>query len=178
MTTMNLAPNIHIVKSFIAHPEILFTLLQDKVEWDERLRSRKTASFGVAYEYSGMTYPQVEMLAELLSICDRIYEEVSFYPNNCLINYYPDGSASMGFHSDSSEELSEGTGVAIVSLGAERTIVFRSKVDRSIEFSFNLRDGDLLFMPQQIQSEWLHGIPKSPGVGERISLTFRSIVKS
>jgi alkylated DNA repair dioxygenase AlkB len=175
---MSLAPKIYIETSFVTHSEMLFDILRDKVEWDDRLRARKTASFGVSYDYSGITHPQVEMLAELQPICDRIYEKLHFYPNNCLLNYYLDGLSSMGFHSDSSEELSEGTGVAIVSLGAERTIVFRSKVDKSIEFSFNLRDGDLLFMLKQIQSEWLHGIPKATGAGERISLTFRSIIKS
>jgi alkylated DNA repair dioxygenase AlkB len=175
---MSLAPKIYIETSFVTHSEMLFVILRDKVEWDDRLRARKTASFGVSYDYSGITYPQIEMLAELQPICDRIYEKLHFYPNNCLLNYYLDGLSSMGFHSDSSEELSEGTGVAIVSLGVERTIVFRSKVDKSIEFSFNLRDGDLLFMPKSIQSEWLHGIPKAPGAGERISLTFRSIIKS
>ncbi len=178
MSYINSAPQIHIADSFVTHPEMLFALLRDKVEWDERLRARKTASFGVSYDYSGMTYPQVEMLAELLPICEQIYEELHFYPNNCLLNYYQDGLSSMGFHSDSSEELSEGTGVAIVSLGAERRIVFRSKLDSSIKFSFHLKNGALLYMPKQIQSDWLHAIPKAPGVGERISLTFRSIVKS
>lgn len=73
--------------------------------------------------------------------------------------------------------MSKGTGVAIVSLEVERAIVLRNKLDRTIEFSFSLKSGTLLYMPQQIQSEWLHAILKAPGAGERISLTFRSIVK-
>lgn len=174
---MKSAPKIHITESFVANPKLLFNFLRQTVEWDERLRARKTASFGVSYAYSGMNYPQVAMLAELIPICEQIHQELHFYPNNCLLNYYPDGSSSMGFHSDSSEELEKGTGVAIISLGAERTIVFRSKLNKVTEFSLDLKNGSLLYMPQQIQSEWLHAIPKASGVGERISLTFRLIVK-
>ena len=83
----------------------------------------------------------------------------------------------MGFHSDSSEALAPETGVAIISLGDVRSIVFRSKADRSVEFSYPLPSGSLLYMTKEIQDHWLHAIPKAPGAGERISLTFRAIVK-
>lgn len=102
---------------------------------------------------------------------------LGFAPNNCLLNYYEDGQSSMGFHSDSSEELVEGTGVAIVSLGSERAIVFRSEADRSREFSYVLPGGSLLYMSQAIQTQWLHAIPKVEHAGPRISMTFRAIAK-
>ncbi|MFT5096791.1 MAG: alkylated DNA repair dioxygenase AlkB, partial [Psychrobacter okhotskensis] len=40
-----------------------------------------------------------------------------YLPNNCLVNYYLDGSSKMGFHSDDTSQLADGTGVAILSLG-------------------------------------------------------------
>jgi len=83
----------------------------------------------------------------------------------------------MGFHSDSAEELAPGTGVAIVSLGSKREIVFRSKADRSREYRLLLPSGSLLYMQPSSQEEWLHAIPKSESVGPRISLTFRMILK-
>jgi alkylated DNA repair dioxygenase AlkB len=172
------APAIHLNLSFLREPARLFAHLQETVVWDERMKARKTASFGVAYNYSQMFYPEVPMPESLAPVCAALGEELGFVPNNCLLNYYPDGAASMGFHSDTATGLAEGTGVAIVSLGAERSIVYRSKRDKTVRFSYPLPSGSLLFMSNQLQEEWLHAIPKQDGVGERISLTFRRVASA
>jgi len=172
------APAIVLEPAFLADAVALFEKLQATVAWDERMKARKTASFGVAYNYSQMFYPEVLMPESLASVCAAIGEELGFVPNNCLLNYYPDGAASMGFHSDTATGLAEGTGVAIVSLGAERSIVYRSKQDQTVRFSYPLPSGSLLFMSNQLQEEWLHAIPKAGEVGERISLTFRRIASA
>jgi alkylated DNA repair dioxygenase AlkB len=170
-------PDIVIKENFIPNPAELFYTLMQTVAWDERLKARKTASYGVSYDYSGIAYPQTPMHPELVPICNAINIELGFYPNNCLLNYYPDGTASMGYHSDSSEELAPGTGVAIVSLGAERSILYKNKKDRSIIFPYVLKSGALLFMSNQIQEDWLHAIPKQLGAGPRISITLRDSIK-
>lgn len=172
-----MTPPILLQAGFLADPAALFTHLRDTVAWDERMRARKTASFGVSYDYSQIDYPETPMLPSLEPVCRSIETVLGFHPNNCLLNYYLDGSSSMGFHSDSSEELAPGSGVAIVSLGAERPIVYRSKADKSREFSYPLAAGSLLYMSQEMQADWLHAIPKLEGCGERISLTFRHILK-
>jgi len=138
---MILEPEIAIKENFIPNHEELFKQLLESVTWDERMKARKTASFGVSYDYSGIEYPQVSMHSDLVVVCDEVNRELGFYPNNCLLNYYPDGSSSMGYHSDSSEELALGTGVAIVSLGAERVISYRSKIDKEIKFEYILKSG-------------------------------------
>ena len=109
---MDDAPDILIEEGFLNHSEALLETLKNKISWDERMRARKTASVGIPYNYSGMEYPVTEMLPELLPICQKIQEKLHFYPNNCLVNYYPDGESSMGFHSDATESLAEGTGVS------------------------------------------------------------------
>jgi alkylated DNA repair dioxygenase AlkB len=170
-------PPIEIKAAFIGAADVLFEWLKNSVEWDKRMRARKTASYGVAYNYSQITYQAKEMLPELEGICGRIEQELGFRPNNCLLNYYPDGGASMGFHSDSSEELEAGTGVAIVSLGSVRAMTYRKKDDKSVQMEYPLASGSLLYMPDEVQQQWLHAVLKSEKVGARISLTFRSIVK-
>jgi alkylated DNA repair dioxygenase AlkB len=169
-------PPIYQREKFLENPNILFVSLRDNVVWDERMKARKTASFGVSYDYSQIAYPETEMHPSLIEVCKSIENELGFYPNNCLLNYYQDGSSSMGFHSDSSQELAVGTGVAIVSLGSVRNIVYRSKEDLA-EFSYPLQSGSLLYMSQEMQENWLHAIPKVENAGERISLTFRKIIK-
>lgn len=170
-------PEIIIKENFVPKPQVLFEKLMGSVTWDERMRARKTSSFGVSYDYSGIVYAQTAMHPDLLPICEAINIELGFYPNNCLLNYYSDGSSSMGYHSDSSEELTSGTGVAIISLGAERSIFYKNKNDKTLIFQYPLKSGALLFMTNKVQDEWLHAIPKQLESGPRISITFRKIIK-
>ena len=74
-----------------------------------------------------------------------------------------------------SVELEPGTGVAIVSLGAERILRFRRIDDKSITCDYLLPNGSLLYMPPEVQLEWKHGVPAQPETGSRISLTFRRL---
>ena len=170
-------PAITHIASFVREAEELFDHLACSVAWDERMRARKTASFGVSYDYSQISYPEAPMPALLKAVASDIEAAIGFRPNNCLLNYYPDGDASMGFHSDSSDELAQNSGVSIVSLGAARSIVFRLKADRGVEHAIELTSGSLLHMPNAIQAEWLHAIPRAPGAGPRISATFRRLIK-
>ena len=171
-------PNITIIENFINNPDSLFIEIRDEVDWDTRIKARKTASFGVAYNYSGITYPEIPMMECLILICHKIDSEIGFFPNNCLMNYYPDGNSKMGYHSDSAAELEKDTGVVIISLGAERHISYRSKLDKEQKVRYKLKNGALLYMYNDVQTKWMHAIPKEKNIGERISLTFRKIIKS
>jgi alkylated DNA repair dioxygenase AlkB len=170
-------PPIHLDPAFVAAPDALFEWLCVVVAWDERMRARKTASFGVPYNYSQIAYEAVPMLVELEALCGQIEAQLGFRPNNCLLNFYADGASSMGFHSDSSAALAPGTGVAIVSVGSPRSIAYRSKADSTVRFDYLLPHGSLLYMSDAVQQGWLHAIPKAEGAGVRISLTFRAILK-
>ncbi len=172
---MDLKPKLQLFTDFIKEPQILFEFLQTHVSWDERMNVRKTASFGVAYNYSGINYPETPMLNELVPICEKIEQYLNYCPNNCLMNYYSDGNSSMGFHSDSLDNLQSGTGVAILSLGSERTIQYKHKLNR-ITVDDRLPKGSLLYMDDNVQREWLHAIPKEDNAEERISLTFRQMM--
>jgi len=80
----------------------------------------------------------------------------------------------MGFHSDDTTGLLSGTGVAIVSLGSVRDITYRSKTDSTIQKSYSLLPGSLLYMDSEVQENWLHAIKKQKNAGPRISLTWRA----
>lgn len=71
-------------------------------------------------------------------------------------------------------ELDPGTGVAVVSLGAERVITFRS-VDKSVTVKYPLASESLLYMSAVVQHGWRHAILPQPDAGGRISLTFRRL---
>ena len=166
---------ITFIPGFLEDPIALFDFLHTNVEWDEQMAARKTASFGVAYNYSQMSYPHQDFPNVLTTIIEKIGKTLTFTPNNCLINYYLDGKSKMGFHSDQTDILYEGTGVAIVSIGETRTLRFRNIADKSIIKNFDLPSGSLIYMTNAVQDKWQHAIPKSDTDRGRMSLTFRKI---
>lgn len=169
-------PEIFYEPNFYPHADALFTQLQREIVWDETLRARKTASFGAPYNYSQLSYEPRPMLPELGPILDLLNAELAWRVNNCLVNFYTDGNSTMGFHFDSLEHLAPETGVAIVSLGDSRDLVFRRRDDKTQEWAQTLDSGSLLSMPPSIQAAWLHGVRKQVDKGARISLTFRRVV--
>jgi len=165
-------PEVTLHEGFVRDPLVLMQKIKEVADW-RKMRARWTASFGVPYNYSGMTYPEIALPPELQELCRRIQPIAGFLPDNCLANLYLSGGSRMGFHSD--DDLAPGTGVAIVSLGSERTLRFRLKEHREATCDFPLPDGSLLYMAPGVQIEWQHGVPEQVGAGERISLTFRKI---
>lgn len=156
----------------------LYARLRDRIEWDERISARKTACFGLPYNYSGLTYDLQPMHSLLEPICEKLEKTLGFMPNSCLINYYEDGRAKMGFHSDEIDNLEAGTQIIIISLGAERKLAFRSTTDYEQRLSYLLPHGSLMYMSLQTQKFWSHAIKRTKDLEGRISLTFRRIIPS
>lgn len=165
------------VERFLEEHEALFEWVRDHVEWDERIKARKTASLGVPYDYAGLTYDERPFPPELERVRALVAERVGTEVNNCLLNYYPDGRSRMGFHSDSEEGIVPGTGVSIVSLGVARPLRFRRIASPEERLDYVLAPGSLLFMPAEVQLEWQHALPRSTKRDGRISLTFRTVVR-
>lgn len=172
------SPEVTITPGFLSENDAtqLFQALVETIAWDERMKSRKTACFGQTYDDSGVDYEVIPMHPLLAPLCSRIEEHLGFRPTNCLLNYYADGRSTMGFHSDAIHNLHEGTGVAIISLGAERTLSFRSKADVSQQLGYSMPHGSLLYMTQETQNHWTHAVKKQDIDDARISLTFRHIL--
>lgn len=168
-----LSPRVFVLQNFVPNHQDLMRALVEQVNWDNRMKARMTASFGKAYNYSGISYLEQDMLPCLLDITDSLCATFGHRPTNCLINYYLDGNSSLGFHSDMVDHLEQDSGISIISLGSTRVIVFRSTRERERSVEFTLEGGSLLQMDQETQIYWMHSIPKQPITGERMSLTFR-----
>jgi alkylated DNA repair dioxygenase AlkB len=165
---------LHIEDCFINNQNY-FEILKSNVVWDNSLKSRKTASYGVPYIYNGVSYDLCPFPEFISSFFLLINSKVGFTPNNCLLNYYDRKESSMGFHSDQTNILNENCGIVIISFGAPRVLRFKHKSNSSI-IDFNLENGSFFFMGQDVQNNWLHSILTSElDNNERISLSFRSI---
>jgi len=167
---------IILVEHFIDNPAELIDQLNASVIWDERMGSRKTASYGKAYNYSQINYPFQPFLPVLDQLVQQLIPVIGFEPNNCLINYYADGNSKMGYHSDQTDILVANTGVAIVSLGETRTLKFRNILDQHEKVNHELKAGSLIYMTQEIQHLWQHSIPRSDTNKSRMSITFRQML--
>jgi len=174
MTTHPL-PEVTYQPAFLADPQELFVQLSQETVWDERMHSRRTASFGVAYNYSGIFYPDVPMPPAIALLAARVAAQVAHPINNCLANLYGDGTQTMGFHSDATAELVAGSTVSVLSLGTSRTLTFRLKLHRNHRLEYVLEPGALLIMAPSVQAQWQHALLKAQGAGPRISLTFRQV---
>jgi alkylated DNA repair dioxygenase AlkB len=153
-----------------ADTDLAFLLTE--VAWDDRMRARRTAGFGVPYNYSDQHYDPAEMPPRIAAIAARAAGYAGHPFNNCLANRYDTGDNTMGFHQDSYEGLAPDSAIAIVSLGATRPLVFRS-IDRSHRIELALEHGSLLLMTYTTQRAWTHGLPRAASTGRRVSLTFR-----
>ena len=173
---LKMHPNLELLTLLDSNAsEAAFQAALTQLDWDLRMQARRTASAGKPYNYSGMTYLESPWPDWLLPIRDQVELAVGHLLNNCLANHYEGGSATMGFHSDSQDGLAAGSRVAIVSLGAARTLRFRLQRDRAVGVDVRLEPGSLLHMGADVQSEWHHAVPAEPGAGPRISLTFRQM---
>lgn len=174
-----LKPDIILIENFIDNANELFDELCQTVIWNENFSARKTASFGVAYHYSGVSYDELAFPPSIQTLAEKIAHQLDFLPNNCLINYYENAQSRMGFHVDDVSQMAKNTGVAIISLGATRAITYRLIADKTIKVSYPLTASSLLYMDDNVQQLWQHAILKDKHLTEqmpRMSLTFRQLI--
>jgi len=131
---------------------------------------------GCDYKYSGKKLNRHDWTADLIMIREKIYKELNIDFNSVLVNYYRDGKDSMGWHSDNERELGPNPTIASISLGSERDLVFRNKINKEV-LPIPQTHGCLILIDGKTQKNWQHAIKKTRKViGPRINLTFRNII--
>ena len=131
---------------------------------------------GCDYKYSGKKLNRQNWTTDLIMIREKIYKELNIDFNSVLVNYYRDGMDSMGWHSDDEKELGPNPTIASISLGSERDLVFRNKINKEV-LPIPQTHGCLILIDGKTQKNWQHAIKKTRKViGPRINLTFRNII--
>ncbi len=161
---------------FVAGSEELFAAVRDDVAWTSQMKSRQTASMGIPYNYAGASYPENAWHPGVRRVADEVEHVFGFAVTNCLLNRYPTGEHTIGWHADDVAILAPGTGIVIVSLGATRTMLLRTgEAGGWVYERIALAAGSALFMSEGLQATHKHGIKREQGATERISLTFRHL---
>ena len=131
---------------------------------------------GCDYKYSGKKLNRQNWTTDLIMIREKIYKELNIDFNSVLVNYYRDGMDSMGWHSDDEKELGPNPTIASISLGSERDLVFRNRINKEV-LPIPQTHGCLILIDGKTQKNWQHAIKKTRKViGPRINLTFRNII--
>jgi alkylated DNA repair dioxygenase AlkB len=151
------------------------------VVWGKRHNQPRLVAWygdtGKSYTYSGILLEPLawtERLRRFRVVAEQA-TEVTF--NSVLLNYYRDNNDSMGYHSDDERELGPRPTIASISIGSQRTILFKSKLEKTLKpIRVELESGSLLIMRGDTQKNWKHAIDKQRRpCGPRINLTFRQI---
>ncbi|MBM7775146.1 alkylated DNA repair dioxygenase AlkB [Actinokineospora baliensis] len=152
----------------------LFATLTDDVPWVAEQRQMYDSVVDVprllAFYKEGAALPD-PLLDEARDALSAHYENRFVTAGLCL---YRDGRDSVAWHGDRIGRGSyEDTHVAIVSLGATRSLLLRPRAGGPSR-RFPLAHGDLLVMGGSCQRTWDHAIPKTTRpTGPRISVQFR-----
>ena len=120
----------------------LFDDLLANIEWQRDVvvifgkritTKRKTAWYGVnpyVYTYSGVSKVALPYSETLNRIRREIHHKTGINFNSCLLNYYAEGSESMGWHTDNERSLMPEMPIASISLGASRKFSFKNKFSK------------------------------------------------
>jgi len=167
---------------FLADPKRIFDALWSGLAWERRgltpRREYYCNEVDVPYVYgrgAGVReYRPKPWHPAILEVKERVEEALSTRFEVCFLNGYDDARDYLGWHADDSPEMDDSRPIAIVTVGAEREIQFRSIADRSAVEKLVLNSGSLCVMAAGMQDTHEHRIPKCGFVcGPRISMTFR-----
>lgn len=151
----------------------LFALLESTLQWTQETMWMYDRTVDVprliARFPAGETPPP-----ELIAVQDRVERYLQTRFNSISLQYYRDGSDSVAWHNDHREELVPLPVIALVSLGAAREMLVRSKARPRRTISCDLDPGSLFVMSGRAQEFWEHHIPKvHRPIGARISIALR-----
>ena len=139
-------------------------------------RSCAYGNAGLVYKYSGVTREANPWTESLASVRDLVQEKSGSTFNFVLCNFYPNGKAGLGWHTDDEPDMVPMSTIASVSLGAERRFLLRSGSEGPVVLDRILNHGSLLLMEGRTQLDYQHSVPKCSALGPRINLTFRMMI--
>ncbi|KAJ7685063.1 hypothetical protein DFH06DRAFT_1028364 [Mycena polygramma] len=196
--------------------DVAFDRLRDEVQWDvmhhrggevPRLVAvegevASDGSFPI-YRHPSDESPPLHPFSPTVDAIRKQVQTVLQHPvNHVLIQLYRSGTDYISEHSDKTIDVVRGSNIVNVSLGAQRTMILRTKKDRSRAVHggaeatpppprptqrIPLPHNSMFVLSPETNAKWLHGINQDKRFlmmkseaetlqsGERISLTFRHI---
>jgi alkylated DNA repair dioxygenase AlkB len=165
---------VEVVPGWITGSSTLFEALKTSVPWKQHHRELFEQTFlepRLTAEYRTLRNVPHQALKDTAAALSRQYG-VAY--DSLWLNLYRNGQDSTGWHRDRFSCRRPDCVVPVLTLGAKRQFLLKPRAGgRSI--GFTPASGDLIVMGGRCQKDWVHGVPKNPGLLEaRISVNFQS----
>jgi alkylated DNA repair dioxygenase AlkB len=151
-----------------------FATLRDGVKWRNERRLMYDREVDVPRLVAAYPLDDPDLPPELRAAADVARRLANCEFNSVGLNFYRDERDSVAPHNDKLHELTAGAPIALLSLGAARTMTIRTKIAPRRNIQIELEPGSMLLMTYATQQHFDHGIPKAAvATGPRISAAFR-----
>ncbi|WP_460419106.1 alpha-ketoglutarate-dependent dioxygenase AlkB [Pseudomonas sp. microsymbiont 2] len=165
---------VEVVPDWLSGAAQLYEQMRRSVPWREherRMFNRTLLEPRMTAVYQDLREVREEGLLQAVSALSNHYGVVY---DGLWMNLYRDGNDSTGWHRDHRSCRKLECIVPVLTLGTSRRFLIKpAKGGRSITFRPSC--GDLVVMGGRAQQDWLHCVPKEPGIdGTRISVNFMS----
>ena len=165
---------VEVIPGWMSGSGILFDRLRTAVPWkqhDRRLFDQTFREPRLTAEYRTMRDVKDDALLNAVRALSKHYGVVY---DSLWLNLYREGQDSTGWHRDRFSCRRPECIVPVLTLGAKRQFLLKPRSGgRSI--GFTPASGDLIVMGGRCQQDWVHSVPKIPGLLDpRISLNFQS----
>jgi alkylated DNA repair dioxygenase AlkB len=169
---------VEVVPGWMSGSRILFDRLATAVPWrqhDRRLFDQTFREPRLTAEYRDLR--SVLELA-LLDAVRALSQHYGVVYDSLWLNFYRDGQDSTGWHRDRFSCRRPECIVPVLTLGATRRFLIKPRTGGT-SIALKPGTGDLIVMGGKSQEDWLHSVPKDPGVADpRISINFQSSVQA
>jgi alkylated DNA repair dioxygenase AlkB len=169
---------VDVVPGWMRGSQIVFEQLAMAVPWQQRDRRLFEQVFSeprLTAEYRNLRAVPDKALVEA---CEALSKHYGVGYDNLWLNFYRDGQDSTGWHRDRFSCRRPECVVPVLTLGATRRFLVKPRAGGA-SIVFKPRAGDLIVMGGRCQEDWVHGVPKEPGIQEpRISINFQSSVQA
>jgi len=166
-------------QGWVRGADTLFERLVDTVPWRAEERQMYDRVLAVprllSWYGEGDRLPDSVLEDARDALSDHYRSELGEEFRTAGLCLYRDGRDSVAWHGDTiGRSRYEDTMVAIVALGAPRSLLLRPRGGGAPARRYSLGHGDLLVMGGSCQRTWEHAVPKTARpVGPRISAQFR-----
>jgi alkylated DNA repair dioxygenase AlkB len=169
---------VEIVPGWMSGSRALFERLTTAVPWRQHDRTLFDQTFQeprLTAEYKTLRNVRDEVLLKAVSALSQHY---GIRYDSLWLNFYRHGEDSTGWHRDRFSCRKPECIVPVLSLGATRRFLIKPRNGGS-SIAFKPNSGDLIVMGGRSQEDWVHSVPKDPGIAEaRISINFQSSLQA
>jgi alkylated DNA repair dioxygenase AlkB len=169
---------VEVVPGWMSGSHLLLERLTTAVPWrqhDRRLFDLTVREPRMTAEYRHLGNVPEKALVDAANALSQHYGVVY---DSLWLNFYRDGQDSTGWHRDRFSCRRPECIVPVLTLGATRRFLIKPR-NGGASIAFKPGAGDLIVMGGRSQEDWVHSVPKEPGIVDpRMSVNFQSSVQA